>query len=344
MPNLSWSFAQIWNESLEQKPDWEVKPRDYLWASDLGKAPIDTYLRMLGTPFSNPMDSRAKCKMEAGNLHEWIIGLVLRRAGILQEAQRRVEFQYPGLLSVHGKLDYDAGGKPDWEKAKQEIIGLELPEFFGRATEKIIEYFKQKYPNGLELTILEIKSCSARKFDVYTRNGPAENHVSQTFHYVIGEGRKEAHIVYSCRDDLRMLELPVMRDDVVAEGIYKSEIELLTKYYNAKEQPPKEKEIIFDEKEGKFNLNWKISYSPYITLVYGFKDQNDFESKERGFKASVGRWNRVLGRAVADKGLTDDNKLALEEMQSYGFDSISVLERTKLARLGTDEEESETND
>ncbi len=42
----AWGFSEIWNESLlkiEQRP---ASKRDNLWASELGKAPIDLWLKL----------------------------------------------------------------------------------------------------------------------------------------------------------------------------------------------------------------------------------------------------------------------------------------------------------
>ena len=49
-----WGFSQVWTKSLEEDEQREYEPRDYLWASELGKPYIDVYLRMLGTKQSNP--------------------------------------------------------------------------------------------------------------------------------------------------------------------------------------------------------------------------------------------------------------------------------------------------
>src|SRR5258708_20285530 len=103
-PNPShWGLATAWNASLIDTEERELKVRDNLWASELGKAPIDVWLKMHGTKPTNPPNARSLRKFEAGNVFEWIVSLILKRAGILRESQKWSSFQYPGLLKVTGK-------------------------------------------------------------------------------------------------------------------------------------------------------------------------------------------------------------------------------------------------
>ena len=115
---MEWSFYNIWNASLEEgRPARILKPREKIWASELGGSMIDRYLKMTGIQPSNPPNPRSLRKFEAGNIWEAIVGYVLRRAGILQSKQDWIQYQYEGLLPVSGKLDYIGGGKPDYDKA-----------------------------------------------------------------------------------------------------------------------------------------------------------------------------------------------------------------------------------
>ena len=208
--DMTWGLQTAWNEALETGEEREPKMRDYIWASETGGSMIDRYLKMKGTKPTNPPNARSRRKFEAGNTFEWLVGMVLKRAGIFKGTQEYVNFQYPGLLKVTGKLDFIAGGKIDWEKAKEEVASLELPEFFGRATSKIVEYLSKNYPQGLNEIVLEIKSCSSFMFERYEKTGPDPHHQLQAFHYLKGKGMREAHIVYICRDDLRLLEFGVL--------------------------------------------------------------------------------------------------------------------------------------
>src|SRR5688500_15643652 len=94
----SWSFATAWNQSLIVPRERPLVTRDYVWASEIGGAMIDRYLKMKGVPQSNAPNMRSLRKFQAGDIWEWICALVLKRAGILIETQRKVGYQYPGLL------------------------------------------------------------------------------------------------------------------------------------------------------------------------------------------------------------------------------------------------------
>jgi hypothetical protein len=315
---MKWSFYQIWNESLEQgKTNRILEPRQKIWASELGGAYIDRYLKMTGVQPSNPPNPRSLRKFEAGNIWEAIVGYVLRRAGILINRQEWLSYQYDRLLPVTGKLDYIAGGKPDYDKSFS-VIKTEfnwLPEFISTATANIVQYLCQQYPNGLENIILEIKSCSSFMFERYEKRGEASpQHKLQTFHYLKAKNMPEAHIVYVSKDDARLLEIGVLNPSPIEET-YKKDIAQISDYIQRNERPPLEKPIILED--GEFSINWKMGYSPYLTLLYGFEHQKAFDDK---YKPIVERWNRVLGRITEGKEMTKNNKKALQEMEREGFD------------------------
>lgn len=322
MSKMRWSFFNLWNESLnvgrKEKP---CVARDRIWASELGGAMVDRYLKMTGVPPTNPPNQRSLRKFEAGNIWEWIVGMVLKRAGIFLESQGWVEFAYPGLLKTTGKIDFLAGGNPDWEKATTQIREQGLPDFIERATENIVSHFKEEYPGGMEKIVLEIKSVSSFMFEKYIKTGLSNpNHRLQAFHYLKATGIPEAHIVYVCKDDARMLEVGVFNPSPV-EDEYKADISEITKYINAKTQPELEKMVIFDEEWGQFTTNWKVMYSNYLTALYGFPDQMAYEDM---FKKKVAQWNRVVRRVKEGLKMTKQNKEIVEEIKKDfpNFDEI----------------------
>jgi len=316
MENKTWGLAEIWNNSLLDKEERELTKRDNLWASELGKAPIDLWLKMRGVKPTNPPNARSLRKFEAGNVFEWIISLILKRAGILKESQRWSSYQYDGLLKVTGKADFIAGGKPDIEQWKKSIEILDLPDIFLRAGERIVKYFSEKYPNGLDEIPLEIKSVSAFMFEALEKRGISSKiHRLQVFHYLKSENRPIANLVYICRDDLRMMEFAIENPSSV-ENEYKQAIENISKYHLSNEQPPLEKPIKFDDDIGKFSKNFNVAYSGYLTMLYGFKDQKEFDDK---YIPIVGRWNRVMARIKSGKDITPKNSSVLDEIKIEGF-------------------------
>jgi len=333
--NMQWSFAQIWNESLEEgKPQKPMQPRDRIWASEVGGSMIDRWLKMKGAEPSNPPNPRSLRKFEAGNIWECIVGYVLKRAGILLAQQDWLKYQYEGLLPVVGKLDFKAGGKPDYDKASH-IISNEfewLPPFISRATQKIVDRLKTQYPDGLAEIILELKSCSSFMYEMYERKQTASpQHKCQLFHYLKSLHAHEGHIIYVSKDDARLLEIGVLNPSSV-ETDYYNDIKELTGYITSNIQPPLEQPIKFDNDFGKFSANWKVGYSSYLTKLYGLKCQKEFDDK---YKPIAERWNRVLSRITESKDMTDKNKTALEEMTKAGFNIEEI--KTLISKEAKDE-------
>lgn len=331
----TWGVAQVWNRSLLTRKDRERVVRDYIYASELGKPLVDIWLNLRAEPYTNVPNARSLRKFEAGNVFEWIIQLILVRAGILIAQQERVEHQYPGLIRVSGRIDFIAGGRPDFTKAKDELEALMLPEVFLRAGRNIIDYIAEKFPNGLEDTILEVKSCGSFVFEKHLRSGKgADNHRQQLMHYLVGTGKRRGLLIYVCRDDLRLLEVAVLNPSPQLDT-YRKELERITSATQSEEMPAIEPLIIFDEEAGKFSKNWGVEYSQYLTKLYGFERPDAYSDE---IAPKVARFNRVMGRLKTGKPMTKQNSEALEEMRAYGIDPEAVV--SKFA-AGDEEEASE---
>jgi hypothetical protein len=310
------NISNIWNTSIEQKEERAITPRNRIWASELGKANIDIYLKMKGVEVTNPFDARAKRKFEAGNLFEWIIKLVFQRCGIYQLSQEWVGNSEYGL-DVSGKLDHLIGGQVDYEKSKKEIEALGLPELFTRSSEKIIEYFATNYPNGIPVQGVEVKSTSSFGIEkVYATEKAMAGHDLQAFHYAYNKNIPFT-LIYICRDDLRMAEIPIEPDSKELLDRYKAKIEKVAGYYHQNIEPPLEPAIIFDETVKRFSKNYNIEYSSYLTRNYKFINAQEFNDK---YGPIVEAFNRVLGRIEDGKELTENNKLKLGLMTEMGFD------------------------
>lgn len=318
MSNLKWSMTQTWNESLEQYEERPLSPRNHIWASELGGSFLDRFLKMKAVVGTNPPNARSLRKFEAGRFFEWIAGRVLNRAGILRESQTWVSYQYPDLLKVTGKTDFIAGGKIDWDKSLQTVHRMQLPEFFGKATDNIIKFFKEKYPEGLADVVIEIKSASNFMMERYEKCGANPNHKLQLFHYLKALNFEEGHICYICKDDLRMLEVGVMNPSGI-EDYYKKDIETMTEVSNKGEEPPKEPEIVFEY--GRFSTNWKVEYSNYLTKLYGYKTPDEYREAH---KKKIAQWNRTVSRVAKGSKMTDLNLKTLEEIKKeFDLDVIT---------------------
>lgn len=326
MSNCSWQFFRLWNTSLDKGDERTMEPRNHLWASELGGSMIDNFLKMKGTPPSNPPNPRSLRKFEAGNIWESIVKFVLIRAGILVESQTHLSFQYPGLREVTGRLDFVAGGQPDYDKSS-EIIEKEfswLPPFLSRAGLDIVNGLKEQYPDGLRNIVLEVKSCSSYMYERAEKTGlPQAHHGLQIYHYLKAQEEiNEGHIVYICRDDARLIELGIFNPSPI-EDEYKKYITDMTGYLDADQMPPRDKPLIFAEDEGKFRANWRVQYSKYLSFLYNIENQFAFEEI---YKSKVAAWNRVLTRIKKGDKMTDNNKEKLDEIRRAGFD-INEIER-----------------
>jgi len=328
MPDLKWSMMGIWNESIVvSRSDRKPEPRDYIYASEMGGAFIDRFLKMKGITPTNPPNMRSLRKFSAGHIWEWIIELILRRAGILIASEEHVDYQYKGLLRVAGRLDHLAGGKPDWDKAKSEMEDLHLPEVISGVVEDMINHFMNRYPNGLEIIILEAKSVSSFMFENYLKSGTANpNHKLQLFHYLKSKNLPEGHMVYICKDDCRMIELGIFNPSSV-EDDYKEDIKKMTDYFTKDIQPELEPLIIFDEMTMKFNYNWKVAYSGYLTMLYGFAEQMEYQDI---YSPLASKWTRVFKRVVNGDKMTALNLEVIEETKKVFPDYDKYVDLAKL--------------
>lgn len=302
---LSWGFAEVWNQSLTTRAERPVIARDYVWASEIGGSMIDRYLKMSGVQPSNAPNNRSLRKFQAGDIWEWLCALVLKRAGILIETQTKLSHQYPGLLRVSGKLDFMAGGQPDWKRARKELSFLGLPEMLHNASSSIIDQLESQFSNDvLKEIVLEIKSVSSFMYEKYdATQQPGKNHRGQIFHYLKSQGLDEGHIVYVCRDDCQLLEFGVFNPSDV-ESEYIADLKEITDYVTTKTRPRLEQEILFDESRFTFEKNWKIEYSNYLTMLYGFKTPMEYRDK---VDKPVSDMKRVFKRCVTGAKMTDLN-------------------------------------
>lgn len=326
---------------IDKLDDRPVEPRSRLWASEIGGSMIDRYLKMKGTVYTNPPNSRSMRKFMAGDIWEWIVQQVLLKAGMLVTTQQKIWFdpsasgdpELAGLLPVSGRIDFLAGGTPDWEKSRQEFEAGMYPDFMKKLALGMIEQLEEKYPLGLEIKGLEIKSCSAFMFERYLATGkPSIHHAMQAYVYA-KELPYEFDVVYVCRDDVRLLQFPITRDSVMYEKYLIDDIKQITYYHNNDIQPEKESLMIWDKDFRKFTKNWKVEYSPYLMMLYSYQTKEMEEPKffERPdeyaeyIEPKVSAWNRVVKRLIEGKEITKANEVYIEEMKSFGFDLRSLL-------------------
>lgn len=317
----NWSIAQIWNDSLE-RVDKKIEPRERLWASELGGSMIDRWHKLKGTAYTNPPNSRSMRKFMAGDIWEWIIKTVLIRAGMPFKGQERVELNYEGLLPITGKLDFIVGGAIDYQEAIKRLDEEDIPEFIKNPAKAIIERFMTLYPNTIPEKILEIKSVGSFIFEnIIRQDNPLKHHLLQASVYRLTKNLP-TDIVYVCRDDCRLAQYNIDNIAPIIEKEIKKDLKEITKYHKDNIEPPKEELIVFES--GKFKTNWKIQYSPYLTMLYKIHDKAIETPDEyfETFSPLVSSWNRVLTRIKDKVKMTPSNLEKIEEIKSYGFETI----------------------
>ena len=323
--NKNWSLAKMWNKALEQTEIRPVEPRDRIYASELGRSDIDIFLKMVGTEPTNPPNDRSHRKFHAGDLYEWFVFLVLKKCGILISKQLPVKNKMEGCVEVSGRLDYIAGGMPDYEKGQKEIDRLiellEMPPLFKQITENFIGILKAEYPNGLDEKVLEVKSTAVHGFNrVEKTNKALAGHDLQNFHYAKGLDMEGA-LCYISRDDLRMYEIPILPNDQKLLERYKDKVKRVSSFYLANQMPDPEPPIIFDEDTFKFSKNFNVEYSPFLKKLYNIETPDEYDKM---FKSRIASWNRVLGRVAKGDKMTPKNIEAINDMDKFGFNSVEI--------------------
>lgn len=334
------SIAKAWNESVVSE-NKEYQPRDYLWASDLGKADIDTFLAMKGEQPTNRPDIRSLRKFDMGNILEGVVAKVLDRSGIvkwLPSDEKRVYGNEPGCLKVSGRFDILLDGKPDFEKAK---VGLEkeLKALLGKVDDPYQEYILRKSINmanyylekdeKVEYTkvITEVKSMALYTFNmVEESNEPIDAHVMQTYHYVAYNkinASKTARLFCLSKDDTRLLEFGISGGEGSRyREMYLDAVRRKSQFYQNDEMPPKEPMLVFERGQLRTNVI-KVGYSGYLTKLYGYKHTEEYRD-DWGKKATA--WNRVIKRVVDGENVTANNLEKIDEMTTHfgedGYENI----------------------
>jgi len=278
-----WTIQQVWNETILASRK-EGKARNHISASDIGKNFYERYLKMQGVPASNPFDERTIRKFEAGNLFEWLVKNVLKRAGVLHSYQDFIEIpENEKHLKVIGYLDLIAGGIVDWKEAEEKVKTMNLPENLQRIADAVVLKLQNKFPNGIEKLVYEIKSINSMVFWAKTKANslPYPWHKLQLLTYLKGTGAENGRIIYISKDDLTLAEYVVRHDDENLNKIFNDDIETMSAYIREKKEPPKPKEIMWNpnkNKYGGYEPNWELKWSPYLTKITGLPKE-EWESK-----------------------------------------------------------------
>lgn len=286
---VDWNFAQLWNE-VAFKENRPMVKRDYIYASEIGSPFVDRFLKMKATPYTNPPNNRSLRKFLAGNIWEHVVKQILVACGVYRHEEVKIDATpYAGCLDVHGRLDFIAGGYIDAEEARARVELLALPDFLVKIAHRIIEGLAGGH---LKEKILELKAVSTFAMDMVERRDAAiPNHTLQGYHYQ-KNGKYPASICYICKDDSRMAQFDINKKET--EPLYKADIEQMTDHFRSGKRPELAPLAVFDYTQAKFSKNLGVEYSPYLTMLYKFKDPDEYRQAVK----FVDKWNRGLARFV----------------------------------------------
>lgn len=334
---MTFSFKKVWNEVISQKDERPSEVRERIYASELGWSMVDTYLKMKGTPPTNPANERSQRKFWAGNFHEEMVAWILKCAGYKFRRQDRMVKTFEGCLPISGKVDFII------EKGRGEKnIPADMPDFLKRLAMALAEM-----PDAEEDTILEIKTLAGRVFDMVEEKGNAHlHHMKQTWVYR-NCAQMPAVIVYMSRDDERILEFSIDHLDEQLESLVHREVHELTTYYRSNILPPKEKLINFED--GRFKKNLKVEYSGYLSMLYSRTVEGEIKEFEgpveyrKWAEKKTASYNRVVKRLVTGAKVTEKNKDALREIERLGY-NLEEVKAAALANVKTSPKETEATE
>lgn len=315
-----WSIQTIWNDMLSLADERETKPREHIWASEIGKNYYERYLKMTGVKPDLQYPKRVLRVFAAGDFYERLMGYILVTAGILKHDNKRYEIPATEkTLMVSVKPDFIAGGIPDWEKVKKDLEENPMWMFFPKLkliAEKLIEQLIEKFPNGLSDLVYEIKSVNSQLFwskkDYLQEAYP--HHAMQLHTEMKATDLPEGRLLYVSKDDLTILEFPLFQNHEEREKLWQKDVEEMTNFIRNKIVPPKPEDVVFDKRKsisfqckklkykikGCYTHNWEIERSMYFPTI----TEKKFESTDE--------WLNSLKPIIKEKNdqLKEEYKIA----------------------------------
>ncbi len=197
---MSIPIQELINKSLRSKK--RKKKEITSWhISKIGSCMRGTYLQRLGHKPDKEIDDRTLRIFDIGNkIEDWVVDLLKSQKGVIVETQTRVEDL---KLNVSGYSDV------------------------------IVQY------NG-EKVLYEIKSKNSRAFTWMDKKGEGANrhHEYQIWMYLKLLGLDKGNIIYISKDDMRVLEYPVMLANKSLEQEVMSWLDTMNKCWEKRELPP----------------------------------------------------------------------------------------------------------
>lgn len=339
-------IQEHWNR-IVPRVGKEVKQRDYISFSDLGKPYLDRYYKMNGVEPTNDYDERVLRIFDAGRVWEFIFMRAMTLAGILNQQQKYIEIPATeDRLLVMGYLDATIGGFVDYTMA-QETIQKHLSEFklslddqiIERKAMSILEGLQKDYPNGNIPEILtEFKSINSMAFWAHKNRddkgkflGYPHNKL-QHYGYMKGSGIERGLLVYLSKDDGMIEELAMTLGNPEMEKLFNEDVKMMSYYYLNKITPPKEEDIVWNEQKKCYETNWKIERSPYCDLITGMEKEKWIEQTNKAVNAMNLdlKWkNRAVEMGLSIEGMETPEIKKMVMAKDRLAKKLSMSEATK---------------
>lgn len=320
-----------WNKTVRRTNS--TKSRDYIVFSDLGRPFIDRYWKMKGEPVTNDFEDRVLRIFDGGKISEIIVLRALVMAGLLNQKNKYVEIPATEKrLRQMGFLDCTIGGHIDFAKAKRLIeeylttYNLKIDnQLIEQKALNIIEGMKDKYNGEMEEMLVEVKSINSMSFWAHKNRDINNNFIGyphnelQAYGYMKATGLEKGILLYLSRDDYVMHEVGLILGNERLEKMYAEDVETMTEYYLTDKEPPKEQEVVYEERERKFAINWRVARSVYLTKIYGYPDAKALEEKHHAKLLEVNLALKHLREFEKEK---DEKKKATLEKKIKAEDLI----------------------
>ena len=278
----NWNLKGLLGDLIGTTAELVPEPRAEIWASDLGKPYIDRWLQMKGVPYSNPPNGQDLMAFYLGKQIELGFAQMLTRCGIAYRSQERLAIAEPGCLPVAGRPDLLLEVK-DWQalldaaEDQSSDARTTLPR---QALQRLLQGWRERCPDGLPLTVFEIKSLNSQAFKYHRGNGGLSSayphHRLQLYTYLRGLKLGEGHLLYVARDT-GWIEEAVIRPNEELEAEWLADVATMSRYYLEDQQPPREPVTV----EGR--ANWRVSYSRYKDHLYNHPESAEKEASHGPF-------------------------------------------------------------
>lgn len=242
------------NEKLIKS--WINEPRDYLWASEIGKPHYDIYHKLIGTKPDNPITIEALGKIQAGEMFEEVYVNQLRNRGISVVTKIKCKLKTRKYLTITGEVDC---------QVRREITEI-------------------KSVNSNAFWHIQRKNSG----DWFT--GFYVPYYFQLITYLKAKRRKKGKLIFISRDDTTKAEITVYnKKDTEKDKLWHQWMKEMTQFYKGKKEPPKIPKFVkgkvynrsTKEYDEVWELNKQLEYSNYRGRIVGM-DWEDYlvEAKE----------------------------------------------------------------